>query len=282
MQQIIQDIKGKFGHLTNIEYILSSIIFYEQVVKTIKNEFGNKNIKILDAGCSHGYGSYLMANICDKWEIIGIDINKQIISTAQKLVKKKNINFKTVDLTDKKQILEFIDKYGKFDAITCFEVFEHIPPKKSEILLENLNLLLKEGGFLFISTPNKMVYDIFAFTDDHINELEYRKFLELIQKNFRITFIFGCRAYSWRLIRTLWKFGLVSRDGDTKIHFNLWQKFLRKLFMILLAPYEVYLWILKRISYQKYLTALCKYNSLNKHPDRSSLVFIIAKKSCRA
>ncbi|WP_394296497.1 class I SAM-dependent methyltransferase [Pyrococcus abyssi] len=36
---------------------------------------------------------------------------------------------------------------------------------------------MKSDGLLFISTPNKRVYDIDAYTKDHINEVSPQEFI---------------------------------------------------------------------------------------------------------
>ena len=166
LQILFPELKQKFGRYVTIDYILSNAIFYSTVSKYLKSHSLDE-IKVLNVGSSYGYGIYIMSKLCPNWAFTGIDINKTAISVATDILRSDNINFEIVNMVDKKQVSQFIKKYGQFDAITCFEVFEHIPPSKSQIFLENLNLLLKDSGYLFISTPNQIVYDVFAFTEDH-------------------------------------------------------------------------------------------------------------------
>jgi len=280
---LLLQIEKQFGRFVKTEYVMPSIRFYEQVADFINERFkGTHHFRVLDVGCSYGYGLYIMERKCrqkcEACDFVGVDINEQAILTAEKIVRSTNVRFETADLLDDEQVQNISNKYGLFDIVTCFEVFEHMAPTQGEVMLKNLHKLLKKGGFLFISTPNKEVYDIFAFTEEHTNEVEYEKFVESIQKYFKVVLVSGSRAYSRSLIKVFWKFGLVARKGDTKIRLSLWRKLFRKLLILLLAPHHAYLQILRRYRRVAFLLSLYSASKLNCFPRTSSLVLVTAQK----
>ena len=48
-------------------------------------------------------------------------------------------------------------KNKNFDFILLCEVFEHIPPKDIKIFLKTLHYIIDENGYIFLTTPNKLV-----------------------------------------------------------------------------------------------------------------------------
>ncbi|MEZ9526974.1 class I SAM-dependent methyltransferase [Enterovibrio norvegicus] len=97
----------------------------------------NRNeISVLDFGCGNG-------NFLDKLRCSGIKniYGYDFDSKALEIAKTKNCN-----------ILESIDTSIKFDVVFMNHVIEHISDPLSEI--EKIRGILKEGGVLYITTPN--------------------------------------------------------------------------------------------------------------------------------
>ncbi|ANF22354.1 class I SAM-dependent methyltransferase [Thermococcus piezophilus] len=279
LQVLLQELEQKFGKYTTIEYILPSIVFYSVAAEYLNSfSLDRTKVRVLDVGSSYGYGVYTMSKLCPSCILTGVDISKTAVSVATDVLKSENTSFEVVDMVDTKQVLQFIKKYGKFDAITCFEVFEHILPNKSRMLLKNLNLLLKDSGFLFISTPNQVVYDVFAFTKDHINEVTLDKFLDALREYFNILEVYGSDLHPKLMISLFWNLGLVARQKNKKVSMPRYKKFLRKLLRTIFEPSEFYLSILKQTNYSSYLLKKLDTYKLNQKPENSSLIFVIAKK----
>lgn len=259
------------------ERLITNMHFYIYAAETILKSFGNAPLQVLDVGCSFGYGVKVMSTLCPSIKFIGADINRNAIHIAKKNIKNKKVKLEVVDITDRGDVKKLISRYGRNDVITCFEVFEHIPKNKSIIFLKNLNYLLKEDGILFISTPNKYVYDLYAYTEDHINELTFEEFTKVLSKYFKIKEIYGSREYNPILINTLWKYDLVARKGDKRIQLNFYQKMLLKLFITILQPDSLFLSLLRRIDYKRYLKYLFLKAKLNSRIKNSSFVFVVAE-----
>ena len=82
-----------------------------------------------------------------------------------------------------------------FDIIVCFEAIEHI--KEHEILLQEIKRLIKDDGFLIISTPNKQMHsDILGHTNPfHVKEIYYQDFCDLLKNQFSYINLFGQGVY---------------------------------------------------------------------------------------
>jgi ubiquinone/menaquinone biosynthesis C-methylase UbiE len=117
------------------------------VIKRILGE--TKKGNLLDVGC--GTGAFSVALLEISSVVIGIDVSKYAIETAQKRYKNiGNVNFLKVNLAAGR--LPFKD--ADFDAIVCLHVLEHIRPDKLPGVLDDLRRLLKIGGILIAAVPN--------------------------------------------------------------------------------------------------------------------------------
>lgn len=108
-----------------------------------------KNKVVLDAGCGSGYGSEQLAKAGAK-KVYGVDLAGDSINYCQTHYQNPCLVFARGDLTK----LSFGDNF--FDLICAFEVIEHI--KDYPKALAEFYRVLKPGGILLISTPNKAVY----------------------------------------------------------------------------------------------------------------------------
>jgi len=137
-----------------------------------------QNAVVLDAGCGCGYGTHHLATEGAQ-RVIGIDISPDAISYSQKRYPAPNLSFQVMDVTAP----TFGDEM--FDTVVCLEVFEHIP--NYEKLLVESRRILKPGGRLVISTPNK---EIFSPDQEepinpwHIREFRKEEFETLLRKHF--------------------------------------------------------------------------------------------------
>jgi len=96
---------------------------------------------ILDFGCGQGDFANMISKNCDS--VYGIDCSDIAISKAR--IDYPGINFQLLLESDK---LPYDDVF--FDSVCTIDVLEHI--LDTETLLEELNRVLKPGGYLLIST----------------------------------------------------------------------------------------------------------------------------------
>jgi 2-polyprenyl-3-methyl-5-hydroxy-6-metoxy-1,4-benzoquinol methylase len=103
--------------------------------------------KLLDVGC--GDGRFLRYAKEQGFEVWGIDFDKKSVESA-----KRNLGIDTVFAMSLEEFYKYAkEKNLKFDVITFFEVLEH--QDKPREFLEMVRGLLKEGGYIAGSVPNR-------------------------------------------------------------------------------------------------------------------------------
>lgn len=99
--------------------------------------------KVLDIGC--GFGDFLYEIERSKIKATGIDISSYALSKAV-----KKLSGKLIKLDVGKKKLPF--KRGSFDAVTIFDVVEHL--ESADLIFSEIFRILKEGGLVLATTPN--------------------------------------------------------------------------------------------------------------------------------
>ncbi|HLP12580.1 MAG TPA: class I SAM-dependent methyltransferase [Flavobacteriales bacterium] len=135
-----------------------------------------KNKVVLDIASGEGYGSNLLASVAS--HVTGVDISVEAVKHASEKYTKKNIVFKQGSAT--KIPLE----NASVDIVTSFETIEHLV--EHDVMLEEFKRVLKPGGILIISSPDKKYYtDMPSHENEfHLKELYENDFRELLGKNF--------------------------------------------------------------------------------------------------
>jgi ubiquinone/menaquinone biosynthesis C-methylase UbiE/glycosyltransferase involved in cell wall biosynthesis len=119
--------------------------------------------RILDDGCGAGYGSAILAR--PGVQVIGVDISSEAIEHCRRRHETRGIEFYEMDSTR----LTFPDEY--FDGVVSFEVAEHIA--EYEAYIRETQRVLRPGGALIISTPNKRTY---RDATGHVNPFHAHEF----------------------------------------------------------------------------------------------------------
>lgn len=162
---------------------------------------------ILDIACGEGYGSYLMSKSAQR--VIGVDIDKETIDKAIEKYKASNLEFK-IGRADEIPIQDHT-----IDIIISFETIEH-HDKQDEMMIE-IKRVLKPGGLLIISSPNKKYYsDERRFVNKfHKKELYEAEFKNLIHAHFENTKFFYQNMFIGSLVvPELFGKGIKIFDGD--------------------------------------------------------------------
>lgn len=174
-----------------------------------------KNKKILDIGCNFGFFErFALEEGCN--EIHAIDPDKK--SLIQAKVNSPGA-FYIQGTADKLPFPE-----NNFDLITLFDVIEHIDKSKVGPSLDEIRRVLKPGGKLALSTPNKtFISNItdpawFLIGHRHYSAVNISRLLE--SRNFKITSLsYGGRHAEIIGMTLLY---LVKHLTKTKIPFKYW------------------------------------------------------------
>jgi SAM-dependent methyltransferase len=108
----------------------------EKIIDIFRDE---KTGKVLDLGC--GDGDYAKGLKELGFEVIASDVDEKRFKYSEQ------VDFKCCDIT---QRLPFPDNC--FDYVLLLEVIEHL--RNPYAVVPEINRIIKEGGFLIISTPN--------------------------------------------------------------------------------------------------------------------------------
>lgn len=135
-----------------------------------------QNKRVLDIACGEGYGSNLLA--ASAHFVNGVDIDQATITHASQKYKKENLSF-TQGSVEK---IPF--EVHTFDVVVSFETLEHTTEHIS--MLKEIKRVLKPGGLLLISTPDKKSYsDIPGYKNPfHKKELHQAELEKLLSDHF--------------------------------------------------------------------------------------------------
>ncbi len=118
--------------------------------------------RILDIGCGSGVFADLIASQPEV-RVVGVDGNLEAIAFARSQYGRPDLQFEHGLLDE----LEFEDE--SFHRISLLEVIEHIYPAQARLLLGSCLALLKPGGRLVISTPNRRsLWPLLEWTVDRL------------------------------------------------------------------------------------------------------------------
>lgn len=104
---------------------------------------------IVDVGCSFGWLEREIENAGAK-QIIGIDPSKRAVAFARKVT--KNASFLVGDAR------RLPLKSNLADIVVFYDIIEHLPKGEERRTLAEIARVLKRGGVLLLSTPNKNVF----------------------------------------------------------------------------------------------------------------------------
>lgn len=180
--------------------------------------------KVLDTACSFGGGTAILAEKAK--EVVGIDIDDEQLGHAEHNNKNPNVMFERMDATN----MTFADNF--FDAAVASEVIEHVNATDQRKMLGELQRVVKPGGAIFISTPDKYVWhEKMAISwDEHICELTRDEFETLAGEYFDVQGTYG----QWKLQKTSslkeaerWVLNLLKKMDVFNLRHSLFSKNVR-------------------------------------------------------
>ena len=101
---------------------------------------------LLDVGC--GTGHFLAVAAARGWQPVGAEISESALEFLRYAIRERRLKFSVV----RGDIGQAGFSSESFDAVTLFEVIEHLEDPVTT--LAEAYRLLKEGGILYVTTPN--------------------------------------------------------------------------------------------------------------------------------
>jgi 2-polyprenyl-3-methyl-5-hydroxy-6-metoxy-1,4-benzoquinol methylase len=159
-----------------------------------------RGLRVLDAACGEGYGSWLLASAAT--EVIGIDVDAAAVGhAAARYSARPNLEYMQASC------VALPLAKGSVDLIVSFETIEHLYDQ--EVMLAEFRRVLAPTGVLVISSPNKAVYsgETGGANEFHVRELTRDELAGMLQPHFPQQAWYGQRVLAHSL---LWK---ESADG---------------------------------------------------------------------
>jgi 2-polyprenyl-3-methyl-5-hydroxy-6-metoxy-1,4-benzoquinol methylase len=125
---------------------------------------------VADIGFGTGFGTHLLSVRADN--VVGFEIDDDAVAFAQRAFPFPKLQFQHGNIVD--------GIPGKYDFVTMIDVLEHI--ENDHAALVNAEAILKPGGILIISTPNK--HSRYGKSDTHSREYSPKELLFLLEKYF--------------------------------------------------------------------------------------------------
>jgi ubiquinone/menaquinone biosynthesis C-methylase UbiE len=133
--------------------------------------------EVLDAGCGTGYGCALLVERGGAQRCIGVDLAKEAIAEARSTYgSDERLEFRVGDVT----ALDLPD--ASVEVVTCFETIEHVPGEAQRKLVAELARVLRPGGVLLLSSPNREQYP--PGNPHHLRELTADELRALLSELF--------------------------------------------------------------------------------------------------
>ena len=155
--------KLNLSRLRDLLKVSEHLIRYN-IIKILQVNLPGTEQRIIDIGCGRGHLTGLLTGY---GEVIGTDVSSVAVDYCKK--KYSDIEFIVLDVFD---VGWFQSNREKFDVVVSTEVIEHLPTGRQKEYLSNLHLLLKNGGLMIITTPNRTAVDMMK-RDSTISDKEF-------------------------------------------------------------------------------------------------------------
>ncbi len=152
---------------------------------------------VVDLGCGEGYGAHRLSLVARS--VRAVDLSAEAVAAARVRYAAPQLSFLVADAT----------RTGLADAsadlVVAFEIYEHLEDPGA--LLAEAHRLLRPGGLLLVSTPNRAIYSEARGYQNpfHRNEADRQEFLAALAAHFK-----HIRLHGQRIVRlsAIW-----SQDG---------------------------------------------------------------------
>ncbi len=153
-----------------------------------------RNRDVVDVAAGTGYGAGLLASVARR--VWALDWDTETTAYAYAKYASRNLMFVRADALDLPLSSQSVD------LVVALEILEHL--KKAEKLISETARVLRHGGVVLVSTPNRASY-----SDDrnysnpfHVREFYQEEFRELLQRYFKHVKIVHQRMRAGSMIST--------------------------------------------------------------------------------
>lgn len=151
------------------------LMFHWHRYLSVKDLVRNKTV--LDIACGQGYGSNILSETATR--VFGIDIDEESIEQAKRNYLKDNLLFSSGDA------INLLLENDSVDVVVSFETIEHMPEENQIAFLKEIKRVLRPGGKLVMSTPDKHRTDLFnAHNPYHIKEFYFEEYEQFLKSHF--------------------------------------------------------------------------------------------------
>ena len=136
--------------------------------------------RVLEVGCGTGVVLRRLAGMCDRGEVLGLDLYPEAVSLAQE---------RTGCQVVVGDILTPPLSLGEFDIVGAFDVLEHLADERRTLMA--LSKMLKSDGSLVLTVPaHSSLWSYFDVAACHCRRYDRRQLVKLLQENqFEITYL---------------------------------------------------------------------------------------------
>lgn len=160
--------------------------------------------RVLDIASGEGYGSQLLYAGAKDVAVVGVDNDIQAVRHAS--AKYLEPAYELGDIT------ALPDAWNqKFNLVVSFETIEHV--SDPALAIKELRRVLRDDGYLVISTPNRGVYA--AGNPYHLHELSATEFSRLLAPHFPWIELY---RQDWRAGSFLWPAGTRKRNVQPLVY----------------------------------------------------------------
>jgi lipopolysaccharide biosynthesis protein/ubiquinone/menaquinone biosynthesis C-methylase UbiE len=140
---------------------------------------------VLDIASGEGYGSHCLGQVARS--VIGVDANDEAVEFANRNYLTDRVSFKV----GRAQAIPIADT--SIDVVVSFETLEHFA--EHDAFATEVRRVLRPGGLLVISSPNRVVYSEQAnyHNEWHVRELDRDEFFGFLADNFANVGLFAQR-----------------------------------------------------------------------------------------
>ena len=160
--------------------VLHSQCYYKFAAHLIGSEK-----RVLDVGCNEGLGTYLLGKECGYAK--GIDFDETAIAAATANFACEQVEFEEADVLT--MALEQI-----YDAVTSFDVIEHIYPEHVSEFYQALKASITPDGLAILGTPSLVSQQFASHVSrtGHVNIYAPDRLEAEMKEHFRHVFLFSC------------------------------------------------------------------------------------------